>query len=183
MLTVICGGMFSEKSTELQRRGKRLERAGKEVMYFKPDFDSRYSDDEIVTHDGSKVKAFNIPVDKPDNLLGVDFSDIGAILIDEIQFINVDIYFVIKTLLERYEGLEVIVAGLDMDYESYPFTTTTVLMAQAEKIIKLNAVCSSCGSDSWVSYKSPNGKRLELGTDEYTPLCRTCFNKKRKGGN
>jgi thymidine kinase len=183
MLTVIVGGMFAEKSTELQRRGKRLKRAGKEIMFFKPDFDVRYSTDELVTHDGHSVKAFNIPTKNPDILLGTDFSGVDAILIDEVQFISSDIFFTIESLLIRYPEMQIIVAGLDLDFEGRPFMTTSWLMASAEEVIKLKAVCSSCGSDSWVSYKEPNGQRIELGTDEYKPMCRKCFNKKLQGAN
>jgi thymidine kinase len=183
MLTVIVGGMFAEKSTELQRRGKRLKRAGKEIMFFKPDFDVRYSTDELVTHDGQSVKAFNIPTKNPDILLGIDLNEVDALLIDEVQFISSDIFFVIECLLSRYPDLQIIVAGLDMDFEGRPFNTTSWLMASAEEVIKLKAVCNSCGTDSWVSFKEPNGQRIQLGSDEYKPLCRKCFNQKLQGAN
>lgn len=176
MLTAIVGGMFAEKSTELQRRGKRLKRAGKEVLYYKPDFDTRYSEDFLVTHDGLKVPALNLPTKTPEHLLATDLRGVDAILIDEVQFFDQEIYFVIERLLEIYPDLEIIVAGLDLDFEGRPFMTTALLMASAEEVVKLHAVCSNCGTDSWVSFKEPNGKRIELGTDEYKPLCRHCFN-------
>lgn len=181
MLTVIAGGMFSEKSTELLRRGKRLERAGKKVAYFKPDMDTRYSSNELVTHDGDKVPATNLNTNLPEGLL-FEFNA-EVFLIDEIQFFGEEILNVIPYLLNR--GKTVIVAGLDMDFQGRPFTATASLMAMAENVVKLNAVCSDCGSDSWVSYKEPNGQRIQLGTDEYKPLCRKCFNKKtmKSGGN
>jgi thymidine kinase len=182
MLTVIAGGMFSEKSTELQRRGKRLERAGKKVAYFKPDFDNRYSENEIVTHDGKKVVAKNIPLNTPVDLLMELDLDTEVILIDEIQFFDTEIIEVINLLVNVHE-VTVIVAGLDLDFEGRPFNITAYLMAIAEEVVKLQAVCSSCGTDSWVSYKEPNGKRIELGTDEYKPMCRKCFNKKLQGAN
>lgn len=74
-------------------------------------------------------------------------------------------------------------AGLDLDAGAKTFVVTAILMSMAEEVVKLHAVCSSCGSDAWVSYKEPNGKRIQLGTDEYTPLCRKCFYQKLSGGN
>lgn len=177
MLTVIAGGMFAEKSTELQRRGRRLKRAGKKVLYFKPDFDNRYSEDKIVTHDGEVVDALNLSVDAYRPLLNIDFMDTDVVLIDEVQFFGTDIHRDIEIVLSRYPKLQIIVAGLDLDYAGNPFFTTALLMATAEKVIKLNAVCVKCGADSWVSYKVANGKRIELGTDEYKPMCRSCYNK------
>lgn len=179
MLTVIAGGMFAEKSTELQRRGKRLKRAGKKVMYFKPDFDNRYSNDEIVTHDGAKVKALNLSIENPMEIVEYLDHDVDAILIDEIQFFSNQIVEVIQGLLKA--GKTVIVAGLDLDFEAKPFVITACLMSLAEEVVKLQAVCTECGTDSWVSYKEPNGQRIQLGTDEYKPMCRKCFNKKQQG--
>lgn len=170
--------MFSEKSTELLRRGKRLERAGKKVGYFKPEFDNRYSDDEIVTHDGTSVPSINIPTDSPILLTERQYFEYDVFLIDEIQFFHSRVLTAIEVLLKN--GKTVIVAGLDMDYSAAPFYVTTALMAKAEEVLKLKAICSSCGSDAWVSYKEPNGKRIELGTDEYKPLCRKCFTEKTK---
>lgn len=178
MLTVITGGMFAEKSTELQRRGKRLKRAGKVVQYYKPDIDTRYATYSIVTHDGEKVECHNIPVNSLRYLNGINFDGVEAILIDEIQFFNRDFAYDIEQVLLKYPNLEVIVSGLDLDSTGKPFETTALLLCMAEKVVKLNAVCAECGSDSWVSYKVPNGKRIELGTDEYYPMCRKCYNKK-----
>lgn len=180
MLTVICGGMFSEKSTELQRRGKRLERAGKKVGYFKPSFDNRYSDNELVTHDGAKVDAINIKTNSPVLITSSEYFEYDVFLIDEIQFFHSKIVDAIEVLLK--DGKTVIVAGLDMDYKANPFFITASLMAIADEVLKLKAICSACGDDSWVSYKEPNGVRIQLGTDEYKPLCRKCFYEKSKGG-
>lgn len=175
MLTVVCGGMFSEKSTELQRRGKRLKRAGKKVAYFKPDFDNRYSEDEIVTHDGQKVPSINIPTNSPVLLTERQYFEYDVFLIDEVQFFHSTVITAIEVLLKN--GKTVIVAGLDMDFSGKPFFVTASLMAVAEEVLKLKAVCYSCGHDSWVSFKEPNGLRIELGSDEYKPMCRSCFNK------
>jgi thymidine kinase len=179
MLTVICGGMFAEKTTELQRRGKRLERAGKKVLYVKPNFDTRYSENEIVTHDGAKVQAVNIDSENPYDIYEIA-DEYDAICIDEVQFFSQDIIKAINALLLR--GKKVIVAGLDLDYKGEPFFVTTILMGYAEEVVKLHAVCSSCGADAWVSYKEDNGERIQLGTDEYKPMCRKCFNEKKMNG-
>lgn len=178
MLTVICGGMFSEKSTELQRRGRRLKRAGKKVGFFKPDFDDRYSFDELVTHNGERVPAINIPTKAPIQITSREFFEFDVFLIDEIQFFHSTIILAIDTLL--LAGKTVIVAGLDLDFQGHPFFTTASLMAMAEDVTKLKAVCDDCGNDSWVSYKEPNGQRIQLGTEEYKPLCRKCFQTKKQ---
>ncbi|MDQ0976675.1 thymidine kinase [Neobacillus niacini] len=176
MLTVITGSMFAEKSTELQRRGRRLERAGKTVAYFKPNFDTRYSENEIVTHNGEKVHAFNIEVSMPDELL--DFMNHDVYLIDEIQFFNHRVVEVIKFLLKK--GKTVIVAGLDIDFQANPFIVTASLMAIAEDVVKLKAVCNHCGQDAWVSDRKTSEKeRNVLGSsDTYQPLCRKCYDNK-----
>ena len=181
MLTVICGSMFAEKSTELQRRGRRLKRAGKKVAYFKPEMDDRYSKDQIVTHDGASVDAINIKENAPLQLTSrVFFEEYDVFLIDEVQFFNSHIITAIETLLR--EGKTVIVAGLDLDFKGQPFFKMGALMLMAENVVKLHAVCSSCGSDAWVSHKEEGGQRIQLGTDEYTPLCRKCFNNIKKKG-
>lgn len=180
MLTVIAGSMFSEKTTELQRRGRRLERAGKNVIYYKPKMDNRYSEEEIVTHDGSKVRCFNIS--DGDELLRNNYSDVDAILIDEVQFIKF-IAPTIEKLLKRWPDLSVIVAGLDMDFSASPFQPTAMLMAMAEYVIKLQAVCTECGQDAWVSARRGDSKVREvLGSDDlYYPLCRECYREKENG--
>lgn len=180
-LTVIAGGMFAEKTTELQRRGRRLTRAGKRVAYFKPEMDTRYSENEIVTHDGLKVAAINISHKRPIDIFVFNYLQYDVYLIDEIQFFELNIIGVIESLLQ--EGKTVIVAGLDLDFEAKPFTVTSHLMAMAENVVKLHAVCSECGDDAWVSHKEDNGQRIQLGTDEYTPMCRKCYSKLKKKGN
>ena len=175
MLTVICGSMFSEKSTELLRRGRRLERAGKKVIYIKPDMDTRYSDKEIVTHDGLSVPAYKVDVNNPAELMDLCI-DYEVVLIDEIQFFDSFIIKVIKALMMN--DITVLVAGLDLDYKAEPFFNTTTLMGYAEEVIKLQAVCTHCGGDAWVSAKveDDSDSRIELGSEElYFPLCRKCY--------
>ena len=185
MLTVITGSMFAEKSTELLRRGRRLERAGKKVIYFKPDFDTRYSENEIVTHAGSRVEAVVIPTDEPIIITNLHHGLYDVFLIDEVQFFSSDIWDVIEELLNN--GKTVIVAGLDRDFQSKPFYITAHLMAMAEEVVKLRAVCSDCGDDAWGTHRLAGGtERHVLGAEGmYTPLCRKCYTAKnnRNEGN
>jgi thymidine kinase len=175
MLTVITGGMFAEKTTELLRQGRRLERAGKKVIYIKPDMDIRYSEDEIVTHNGESVPAVNISSNAPIRVSSKEYFDNDVFLIDEVQFFSIDILTAMDTLL--LNGKTVIVAGLDLDATAHPFYITATLAAMAENVVKLHAVCADCGNDAWVSYKENHTTRIQLGTDEYKPLCRSCFYK------
>lgn len=175
-LTVNTGGMFSGKSTELLRQGQRHLLAGHEVIYVKPDIDNRYSEDEVVTHDGQKVQAIRVQTDgkalpfpKWVRLYRAD-----VILIDEVQFFSEGFIDDIQDLLE--EGKVVYCSGLDMDYTGRPFEVTAHLMAMADKVNKFNAVCSNCGDDAYVTVKRNDSKyRIELGSqDIYKPVCRQC---------
>ncbi|HEF5065796.1 thymidine kinase [Bacillus paramobilis] len=179
MFTVITGGMFAEKSTELQRRGKRLKRAGRKVIYVRPDSDTRYSETHLMTHDGQTVEAITVSIENPHELLQAA-KDFDVVCIDEIQFFTISVVNVIKGLL--LQGKTVIVAGLDLDYQAEPFLITAVLMGYAEEVVKLQAVCNGCGEEAWVSHKEDNGERIELGTDIYKPLCRKCHNKLKLQG-
>lgn len=180
-LTVIAGSMFAEKTTELQRRGRRLKRAGKRVAYFKPAMDTRYSENELVSHDGARVEAINIDENAPIQITSREyFENYDVFLIDEVQFFHSHIMTAIETLLR--EGKTVIVAGLDLDFKGHPFFKMGALMLMAENVVKLHAVCSNCGDDGWVSHKEEGGQRIQLGTDEYTPMCRKCFNNLKKKG-
>lgn len=174
MLTVIMGGMFSEKTTELIRRGRRAKRAGKRVLYMKPEVDNRYSEEEIVTHDGIKVDSMVIKKNEPFELQKV-VDNYDVICIDEVQFFGDEIIVAANTLIMA--GKTVIVAGLDMSYNAEPFKTTAIFATFAEEIVKLKAVCSSCGTDAWISYRTTKSEELvELGSDEaYKPLCRSCY--------
>lgn len=176
-LTLIVGGMFSGKSSELQRQGKRHMLRGHNVVFVKPDIDKRYSEDEIVTHDGQKVKA---------NVIGIsdgieekiDLEGVDVVLIDEIQFFTHRMIMSIDTLLRK--GIRVYCAGLDLDYTGSPFGITPQLMAKAENVIKLHAVCDKCGGDAWVSsresYVTKTLEIIDIGEkDKYFPVCRKCL--------
>lgn len=174
-LTVITGGMFSGKSSELMRFGEKHTLAKKKVVYVKPDKDNRYSETEIVTHSGKKVTALNVSI-----TMGLccyeEIEEADVILIDEVQFFNEHVILDINDLL--YEGKIVYVSGLDLAFDGSSFTITKELMAQAEDIIKLKAVCEVCGQDGWISGRrhSLGGEVFKLGQKEtYIPLCRCCY--------
>lgn len=170
---MIVGGMFSGKTNELHRQGKRHVLADKKVVFYKPIIDNRYSQNHIVTHDNTRVPA--IPVSDPRFMLDVD---VDVVLIDEVQFFDDSIIGVIEELLLR--GTDVIASGLDMDRYGNPFGVVPYLMAKAENVMKLRAVCSSCGEDAWISYsKFESQEQIVLGAREkYEPLCRSCYHQK-----
>lgn len=178
MITVIAGGMYSEKTTELQRRGKRLKRAGKNVVFIKPEMDNRYSENEVVTHDGSSVESINIPSSDPEKLFEIA-NDFEVFCIDEIQFFDIKIVEILNAF--ACHGREVIVAGLDLAHDGSSFNVTAALMAYAETVVKINAVCATCGTDAWITEKVGGSDELvELGSDEiYKPICRRCYSIKR----
>lgn len=175
-LVVNVGGMFSGKTTELQRQGERHILAGHKVIFIKPSIDTRYSEDEIVTHTGHKVQALSVTtadlLKKIEELIQYD-----AVLFDEVQFFDGVITSVVWLLLRS--GVNVYASGLDMDYKGDGFITTLGLMAIADEVNKFHAVCECCGADAVVT-----GTRIEeeiegsikLGAKEtYIPLCRECF--------
>jgi thymidine kinase len=173
-LIVNVGGMFSGKSTELQRQGKRYALAGKKVAYYKPKLDNRYADEAIVTHDGKTVPA--IPIADGLEILA---TTADVVLIDEVQFFDGSLIMAIEELL--YAGIDVICSGLDMDRNGMPFGITPYLMAIADEVQKFRAVCADCGDEAWVSFGNfASDKQVELGSQEkYKPLCRSCFYEKR----
>lgn len=174
-LTVIAGGMFSGKSSELMRFGERHTLAKKKVVYIKPGVDNRYSETEIVTHSGKKVTALNVSI-----YMGLDcyeeVEEADVLLIDEIQFFNEHVILDIDTLIN--EGKTIYVSGLDLAFDGSTFPITKELMAQADEIIKLRAVCELCGQDGWISGRrhSLDEEVFKLGQKEtYIPLCRCCY--------
>lgn len=175
-LTMNVGSMFSGKSTELLRQGQKHLLAGHKVLFIKPQMDNRYSDDEIVTHDGQKVQSINLKTfGRPTRL--PEINDAQVILIDEIQFFMGIIWGEIEELLRQ--GKVIYCSGLDMDYRGEPFKTTAHLMAIADDVNKFKAVCADCGEDAYVTVKLTDSIEIvELGSQEtYKPVCRSCFNK------
>ncbi|MDR9798534.1 thymidine kinase, partial [Aeribacillus pallidus] len=140
-LEVICGSMFSGKSEELIRRIRRAQFAKQEVKVFKPTIDNRYREDAVVSHNGNSVIA--IPVATPAEMFRYISAATDVVAIDEVQFFSDDIIDVVQTLADR--GYRVIAAGLDQDFRGEPFGPVPALMAIAESVTKLQAVCTVCG--------------------------------------
>src|SRR5918993_2692938 len=171
-IEVICGSMFSGKTEELIRRLKRAKIANLKVEIFKPAIDVRYDEIKIVSHDENAI--LSTPIDNSQKILllaqGVD-----VIGIDEAQFFDDGILNVCDELALR--GTRVIVAGLDMDFMAKPFGQMPFLMAKADYVTKLHAICMKCGSIANYSYRIiPNEQQIMLGAkNAYEPRCRVCF--------
>lgn len=171
-IEVICGSMFSGKTEELIRRLKRVRIANLKAAIFKPATDVRYDESKIVSHDASAIQS--TPVDQSAKILLLA-GDADVIGIDEAQFFDDQIGDVCEELARQ--GIRVIVAGLDMDYLGKPFGQMPFLMAKADYVTKLHAICMRCGHIANYSYrKVPNDDQVMLGaTDVYEPRCRSCY--------
>lgn len=171
-IEVICGSMFSGKTEELIRRLNRARIAKQKVEVFKPAMDTRYDDEDVVSHDANKSPS--IPVQNASQILfyAEDFEVVG---IDEAQFFGNELVSVCNELAEN--GKRVVVSGLDMDYLGKPFGPIPQLLSIAEYVTKVHAICIRCGSLANYSHRTvPDDKLVVLGeTDAYEPLCRKCF--------
>lgn len=165
--------MFSGKTEELIRRLKRAQFANQKVEIYKPAVDVRYSEDKVVSHDSHSIPS--TPIDSPASMLLLS-SDVEVVGIDEAQFFDDTIIEVVRTLANR--GIRVIIAGLDTDFSGKPFGPMPALMAVAEDVQKVHAICVKCGSLANHSHRlSKNDKLVVLGEkDVYEPLCRHCYN-------
>ena len=172
-IEVICGSMFSDKTEELIRRLKRAEFAKQKVEIFKPKIDTRYSEEEVVSHDRTSIPS--TPVDSSGSILLLT-SEVDVIGIDEAQFFDDGLPEVCAQLADN--GIRVIVAGLDMDFKRNPFGPMPNLMAIADDVYKVHAICVRCGSLAYVSHRLVSGdKQVLLGEmNEYEPICRDCYN-------
>ena len=170
-IEVICGSMFSGKTEELIRRLKRVKIANLKVDIFKPAIDVRYDEVKIVSHDTNTIHS--TPVDSSQTILLLA-QDVDVVGIDEAQFFDPEIANVCEQLALR--GIRVIVAGLDMDYQGNPFGQMPNLLAKADYITKLHAICMKCGNIANISYrKVAGGGQVLLGEkDIYEPRCRHC---------
>ena len=173
-IEVICGSMFSGKTEELIRRLRRAQFAKQRVEIFKPTVDVRYDDNEVVSHNDSRIRSTPVPVASNIRLLANDVDVVG---IDEAQFFDDEIVAVCNYLANM--GIRVIVAGLDMDFKGNPFGPMPALMATAEYVTKVHAVCTHTGNLANYSFrKSQNNKLVMLGeTQEYEPLSRAAYYK------
>lgn len=171
-IEVISGSMFSGKTEELIRRLKRAKIARQKVEIFKPSLDSRYDEIAVVSHDENQIHSTPVPASANIPLLINNEDVIG---IDEAQFFDMELVGVCNTLANQ--GVRVIVAGLDMDFKGNPFGPIPALMATAEYITKVHAICVKCGNLANHSHRINNDKKIiQLGEIEnYEPLCRDCF--------
>jgi thymidine kinase len=176
-LEVICGSMFSGKTEELIRRLKRAEFAKLKVEIFKPAVDKRYHVEEVVSHDSNSIRS--TPVNTAEEILLLS-EGVDVIGIDEAQFFDSNLPDVCSELANR--GIRILIAGLDMDYLGQPFGPMPALLARAEYVTKVHAICMHCGDLANHSHRiSKNSELVLVGEkDHYTPLCRTCFNKARE---
>lgn len=171
-IEVICGSMFSGKTEELIRRLKRAQFAKQKVEIFKPSVDIRYDEDMVVSHDSNEIRSTPVPAAANIRLLADGCDVVG---IDEAQFFDDEIISVCNDLANK--GIRVVVAGLDMDFKGNPFGPMPALMATAEYVTKVHAICTRTGNLANYSFrKSTNDKLVLLGeTEEYEPLSRAAF--------
>lgn len=171
-IEVCCGSMFSGKSSELIRRLSRAKIAKLRVMSFTPSMDTRYSSYEVVSHDGLKIES--IAVDTPADILRMA-QNVDVVGIDEVQFMDESITDTVTALADK--GIRVICAGLDMDFMGKPFGAMPKLMAIAEHVTKLHAICVRCGDPANHSFRTADSDELVMlgEKDAYIPLCRHCF--------
>lgn len=173
-IEVICGSMFSGKTEELIRRLKRAKFAKQKVEIFKPSIDVRYQEDMVVSHDSNEIRSTPVPAAANIPILADGCDVVG---IDEAQFFDDEIVKVCNDLANR--GVRVIIAGLDMDFKGNPFGPMPALMATAEYVTKVHAVCTRTGNLANYSYRKANSEALVLlgETEEYEPLSRAAYYK------
>lgn len=173
-IEVICGSMFSGKTEELIRRMKRAKIAKQRVEIFKPSMDTRYSEEDVVSHDQNAIPS--TPIDSSSAILLLT-TDIDVVCVDEAQFLDQGLINVCNELANK--GVRVIVAGLDMDFQGRPFGPIPELCAIADEVTKVHAICVKCGALAYISHRLvANDKRVLLGEMQtYEPLCRDCYQK------
>jgi thymidine kinase len=173
-IEVITGSMFSGKTEELIRRLRRAQFAGLKVEIFKPSLDKRYSESRVVSHDEKSI--VSTPVDNASAILLLA-GDVKVVGIDEAQFFDNTIIDVCNKLADS--GIRIVIAGLDMDFTGKPFGPMPGLLAIAEYVTKVHAICMRCGNLAQFSFrKSDEEQVVVLGEkDKYEPLCRSCYNK------
>ncbi len=172
-IEVISGSMFSGKTEELIRRLKRAKIAKQKVEIFKPQIDIRYSEEEVVSHDSNSIRS--TPVSSSRNI-PLMVSEVDVVGIDEAQFFDMGLTEVCDQLAKQ--GVRVIVAGLDMDFRGKPFGPMPALLASAEYVTKVHAICMRCGHLAQYSHRITSSDKLVIlgEKDSYEPLCRECFN-------
>ena len=176
-IEVITGSMFSGKTEELIRRLRRAQFAGQKVEIFKPSLDKRYSETRVVSHDDKSI--ISTPVDNASAILLLA-GDVEVVGIDEAQFFDDSIIEVCNELADN--GVRIVIAGLDMDFMGKPFGPIPALLAVAEYVTKVHAICMRCGNLAQYSFrKSEDSQVVLLGEKNlYEPLCRNCYNEALK---
>lgn len=176
-IEVICGSMFSGKTEELIRRMKRAQFANQNVEIFKPEIDTRYDEEKVVSHDDNEIHSTPVPSSSNIPILANNVDVVG---IDEAQFFDDGLVGVCNQLANN--GIRVIVAGLDMDFKGNPFGPMPGVMACAEYVTKVHAICMKCGELANHSHRfSADESLVQLGeTEDYEPLCRNCFQNAQK---
>jgi len=176
-IEVICGSMFSGKTEELIRRLNRARIAKQKVEIFKPSLDKRYDENDVVSHNENSIRS--TPVNFADDILLLT-GDCDVVGIDEVQFFDEQIVAVAQKLAGQ--GKRVILAGLDMDFEGNPFEPMPKLMAVAEYVTKVNAICMKCGELAAFSFRLSDAReKVMLGEQEsYEARCRKCFYEDKK---
>lgn len=183
-IELICGSMFSGKTEELIRRVKRAKIARQKVQVFKPQLDDRYGQQKVSSHNGLELEA--VPVTSAEELIAQVDPDTSVVAIDEVQFFDWQIAEIAQELADS--GKRVIMAGLDMDFRAEPFGPLPLLMAQAEKVDKLNAICVICGAPASRTQRLIDGKPASyddpvilVGASEvYEARCRACHQVPKK---
>lgn len=176
-IEVICGSMFSGKTEELIRRMKRAQFAKQNVEIFKPEIDVRYDEESVVSHDKNAISSTSVSSSTAILLLADQCEVVG---IDEAQFFDDELPSVCSKLANC--GMRVIVAGLDMDFKGVPFGPIPKLLAMAEYVTKVHAICVRCGNLAQYSHRTTSEEALILlgETDNYEPICRKCYVKAKK---
>ena len=172
-IEVITGSMFSGKTEELIRRLKRAKIANQKVEIFKPEIDNRYSEQKVISHDDNAIMSTPVSTSRNILLLATDVEVVG---IDEAQFFDIGLFDVCNDLANR--GIRVIVAGLDMDFRGKPFGPIPALLAAAEYVTKVHAICMQCGNLAQYSFRKDTSEKIVLIGEKnvYEPLCRSCYN-------
>lgn len=175
-IEVICGSMFSGKTEELIRRLKRTEFANQKFLLFKPQTDSRYAGTAVKSHKGSTLDG--ILIERASDVFK-HWNGERVIAFDEVQFFDNGIIDVVKQLADK--GARVICAGLDMDFQGNPFGPVPHLLAIAEYVTKVHAICVNCGNLAYISHRTVKEKEQVLvgANEKYKPLCRWCHNQEK----
>lgn len=179
-IEVICGSMFSGKTEELLRRLKRADFANQKYLLFKPKTDNRYEEQIVKSHQGTSMDGINIDV--PSDVFQYIHTE-RIIAFDEAQFFDNSIVDVVEKLANS--GVRVLCAGLDMDFQGNPFGPMPSLLAIAEYVTKVHAICVNCGSLAYISHRTVEDQEQVLvgATEKYKPLCRRCHQQEMKSSS